>query len=85
MMEKWNDDWRNELKIKNEGCYIRLCECRNTKNDLVIMSRLMHKYNSDKTKEDCFVRMLEWVGDWNGQFKLVDLTKSEYETLLERI
>ena len=85
MMGKWNDDWRNELKIKNEGCYIRLCECRNTKNDLVIMSRLMRKYNSDKTKEDCFVRMLEWVGDWNGQFKLVDLTKSEYEILLERI
>ena len=85
MMGKWNDDWRNELKIKNEGCYIRLCECRNTKNDLVIMSRLMYKYNFDKTKEDCFVRMLEWVGDWNGQFKLVDLTKSEYEILLERI
>ena len=85
MMGKWNDDWRNELKIKNEECYIRLCECRNTKNDLVIMSRLMHKYNSDKAKEDCFVRMLEWVGDWNNQFKLVDLTKSEYEILLERI
>ena len=69
MMEKWNDDWRNELKIKNEECYIRVCERRNTKNDLVIMSRWMYKYNSDKTKEDCFVRMLEWVGDWNGQFK----------------
>lgn len=68
----WNDDWRDELKQNNEECYIRLCECRNTKDDLIIMSSLMHKYNPDVSKKVCFERMLEWVGGWNNQWSLVD-------------
>ena len=39
----WNDDWRNELKEKNHKVWERLCECRNTKNDIKIMSRLVKK------------------------------------------
>ena len=44
-MYKWNNDWRDELKKTNEGCYIRLCECRNTRNDIIIMAKLVKKYN----------------------------------------
>ena len=75
---KVNNDWRDELEKTNEGCYIRLCECRNTRNDIVIMSRLVKKYNPTMDAEDCFVYMLEWVGDLNGQYNITDCRAKLY-------
>ena len=82
MNTKWNDDWRDELRLTNENCYIRLCECRKKKSDLTIMAQLMCKYNPLISKTDCLDRVLEWVGDWNGQFAITDLTKKEYDNIL---
>ena len=82
MKLKWNDDWRDELRLVNEPCYNRLCECKNKKSDLEIMAQLMCKYNSLIAKTDCLNRVLEWVGDWNGQFAITDLTKEEYNNIL---
>ena len=84
---KWNDDWRTELEKTNEGCYIRLCECRNTKNDVILMAKLMYKYNPLIGAEDCFIRMIEWVGDWNNQFNVVDCfyDSNEFKKALDKI
>ena len=84
-MIKWNNDWRDELEKTNEGCYIRLCECRNTKNDIIIMSKLVKKYNPTMTAEDCLIYMLEWVGDWNGQFEVTDWTDEEFKKALDKV
>lgn len=85
-MNEWrNDDWRLELEGSYEDCYLRLCECRNTRKDLEIIASLMYQYNSDKTAEECVEKTLEWVGDWNGQFEVTDLTKDEYEKLIEKV
>ena len=85
MMIKWNNDWRDELEKINNGCYTRLCECRNTRNDIVSMSRLVKKYNPNMDAEDCFIYMLEWVGDWNGQYNITDLTTEEYKEMLDKV
>lgn len=84
-MSIWNNDWRDELEKTNNGCYIRLCECRNTKNDIVIMSKLVKKYNPTMTAEDCLIYMLEWVGDWNGQFEVTDWTDEEFKKALDKL
>ena len=83
----WNDDWRDELKEKNYGCYERLCECRNTKKDIERMAKLMYKYNKDRvTAEDCLIRMMEWVGDWNSQWRMTDsITNNEIKIMLDNI
>lgn len=84
-MSIWNNDWRDELEKTNEGCYTRLCECRNTKNDIIIMSKLVKKYNPTMPAEECLIYILEWVGDWNGQYNITDLTKEEYQNALDKI
>lgn len=81
MNTKWNDDWRDELRLTNENCYIRLCECRNTKNDILIIAKLMYKYNKHKGQKEALDRTLAWLTDWNDQFEL-DLTDSEYNDIL---
>lgn len=78
---KWNNDWRTELKLKNGECYIRLCECRNTKEDILLMAKMNRKYNSGMTKEDCLDRIIEWVTDWNNQYE-IDFTRDEYNRML---
>lgn len=78
---KWNDDWRQELEMKNEPCFTRLCECRNTYNDIKIISKYMHKYNEDKTKEECVDRTLEWISSWNNQYEFFDLSVAKYKEL----
>ena len=82
---KFNDDWRTELEVKNENCYIRLCECRNTVNDVILMARYMHKYNPTVDKKDCFNRMIEWCCDWNNQDRLYDKIDENYNEYLERV
>ena len=86
-MKYWNDDWRTELKEHHTDCYYRLCDCRNRKTDLVIMARLMYKYNYENfSAEDCLTRIIDWVGDWNGQFEIIDdITKDNYEKMLNII
>ena len=81
---EWNNDWRSELEIKNPECYERLCECRNTKNDILIISRIMHKYNQNRTKNDCLDRTIEWLTDWNSQFELC-LSETEYQEILSKM
>ena len=78
---EWNNDWRSELEIKNPECYERLCECRNTKNDILIISRIMYKYNQNRTKHDRLDRTIEWLTDWNSQFELY-LSETEYQEIL---
>ena len=85
MKIEWNNDWRDELEKTNEGCYIRLCECRNTKKDVVTMAKLVKKYNPTMTAEDCLIYMLEWVGDWNGQFEVTDWTDKEFKKALDKV
>lgn len=85
---KWNDNWREELKEKNYEVWERLAECRNTLNDIIIMSKLVVKYNPDAEPCDCFEHILEWVGDWNSQFSLVDKifgNDDKYEEMLNEI
>ena len=82
----WNDAWRSELESKDYLCYIRLCECRNTRQDITTMAKLMYKYNKEKaTAEDCLIRMLEWVGGWNNQFMVADLSQEEFTEAIEKI
>ena len=81
---EWNNDWRFELEIKNPECYERLCECRNTKNDILIISRIMYKYNQNRTKHDCLDRTIEWLTDWNSQFELY-LSETEYQEILSKM
>ena len=81
---EWNNDWRSELEIKNPECYERLCECRNTKNDILIISRIMYKYNQNRTKHDCSDRTIEWLTDWNSQFELY-LSETEYQEILSKM
>lgn len=79
-----NNDWRNELKEIDYNCYERLCNCNNTRKDVITMSTLCAKYNPNKTTEECLVYILEWVGDWNGQYDITDLTEKQYQTMLKK-
>lgn len=80
----WNDNWRSELETKDYLCYIRLCECRNTRGDMIKMAKLMYKYNKWAEPEDCLIRMMEWL-DMNSQWEITDLTKEEFNEALDII
>lgn len=80
----WNDDWRDELKQDNYEVWERLAECRNNRNDIIIMSKLVVKYNPEKSKQECFDRILEWVTDWNNQINLYPVD-DEYSKMLKQI
>ena len=82
---KWNDDWREELKKIDYECYIRLCECRNTRKDIITMAKLVKKYNSSRPAEECLIHITEWVGDWNGQYMVTDFTRNEYNDAIAKI
>lgn len=84
-MTKWNDDWREEAERDYPELYNRLCGCYNIKRDIPVMARLMYKYNREKGAEECFVRTLEWIGDWNNQYTITDLTRSEYDCMLHDV
>ena len=80
----WNDNWRSELESKDYLCYIRLCECRNTRNDMIKMAKLMYGFNRWADPEDCLIRMMEWM-DMNSQWELADLTEDEFKKALDII
>ena len=84
-MTKWNDDWRDEGHEKYPALMERLAECRNLKRDIPVMARLMYKYNKDMGAEECFIRTLEWIGDWNNQYTITDLTRDEYDCMLHDV
>ena len=82
---KWNNDWRDELEKTDYNCYERLCECRNTRKDVIKMAKLVKKYNPEIPAEECLIYMMEWVGDWNGQYMVTDFTEEEYRNAIEAI
>ena len=84
-MHKWNNDWRDKLTQTDYGCYIRLCECRNTKNDVILMAKLVKSYNPTQSSEECLIYIMEWVGDWNGQYEVTDFTTDEYKRIIAEI
>ena len=81
----WNNDWRDKLKKTDYGCYERLCECRNTRKDVIKMAKLVKEYNPTISAEDCLVYMMEWVGDWNGQYMVIDFSIEEYKNAINEI
>lgn len=82
----WNNDWRNELKKKvDNDCYYRLCECRNIRKDVIKMAKLVSKYNPTQPAEECLIYMIEWVGDWNGQYMVTDFSTEEYKNAISEI
>ena len=78
----WNDNWRSELESKDYLCYVRLCECRNTRHDMIKMAKMMYRFNRWADPEDCLIRMMEWM-DMNSQFYLTDLTQTEFNEALD--
>ena len=63
----------------------RLKDCRNKKSDLNILRDALYQYAVDNgqeqnwTIEDAAVLALEWVGDWNNQYRLTDLSERQYD------
>lgn len=82
MDEKWNDDWREELKKDNYEAWIRLADCNNRRSDIKLYAKLIYKYNSNRSKEDCLDRAIEWITDWNSQPRLIP-DDDEYKKILE--
>lgn len=80
-----NNEWRTELENTDYDCYIRLCECRNTRNDIINMAKLVRKYNPTVDPENCLVYMLEWVGDWNNQYEVADFPIELYNRAVNSI
>ena len=69
--------------------YERLCECKNTKEDLphLVNTRWMwmKSKGNDKegfTKEDALVDILDWL-DSNCQWELANITREEWDALKE--
>lgn len=81
----WNNDWRDKLKKTDYGCYERLCECRNTRKDVIKMAKLVKEYNSTISAEECLIYMIEWVGDWNSQYMVTDFSTEEYKNAISEI
>lgn len=81
----WNDSWREELERDYYDAFIRLCECRNRKADIPLMSMLMYSYNyKNHSAEECLDRMIEWVVGWNNQDEL-EISCEDYEKMLKKV
>lgn len=80
-----NNDWRNELKEKHIDCYNRLCDCRNTRQDILTMAILCVKYNPTIEEEVCLDYIISWVGDWNNQYEVADMPLEEYKKMLKKL
>ena len=69
-----------------QGVHNRLSECRNKRADLRTMVKAMWKWEQEnatgKSKAEVVDKILEWVGDWNNQFEVADVTDVEYQELL---
>lgn len=81
--KEWCDNWRDYLKTNYHSVYERLCECRNTKSDLLLIAKLMYVVNkNDYTKEECLDRTISWLTDWNNQPELIP---TNYKWYLDRM
>lgn len=79
---EWCDDWRDTIP---SDMLERLAECRNKATDVIVMATEMHKYNPERTEEECFVRMFEWVTDWNNQLKVEEQIDANWDWYLSRV
>lgn len=67
----------------------RLSGCMNRKSDLPILRDAIWQYIQDNnqqdnwTLEDAAELTLEWVGDWNNQWKLTDLAEESYRRFMK--
>lgn len=80
-----NNDWRKELKVLNDDIYTRLCECRNTTMDFILMCNLLLRYNPSITSEEAYEYMFEWCCDYNGQMNLANKLDTNYKWVMSRI
>lgn len=74
------DEAVNDVILDYET-YIRLCECRSVKRDIIPLTKTLMFYNPKETKEDCLDYMLKWVLDWNNG--TWDYTNKEYNKWLK--
>ena len=81
MDEKWNDDWREELKTDDYESWLRLADCRNKRKDIKQYAKLIYKYNPSRTKEECLDRSITWITDWNNQPSLIP-DDDEYKKII---
>lgn len=80
---EWCDYWRDYLKANYYSVYKRLCECRNTKSDLLLIAKVIYRFNNnDYTKEECLDRTISWLTDWNNQPELIPIN---YKWYLDRM
>lgn len=80
---EWNDNWRTKLARHCPQVYDRLCNCNNTKNDLIVIARYIYNENFNYfTKEECLDRAIEWLTDWNNQAELIP---TNYKWYLDRM
>ena len=82
---EWNDNWRFELDREKPKMLTRLAECKSKTNDVFYMAKLMHKYNPEKTSEECLDRIIEWVCGANSQTYLLDEIFEKYDEKVENI
>ena len=83
MENNWNDSWRRDLAQAQTDVYDRLCECRNTKSDLLVIAKFMYFVNKENhTKKECLDRAIQWLTDWNNQ---VELIPNNYNWYLQRM
>lgn len=82
-MSDQRKNWTSNLPA---DVYLRLCECRNTRDDLPILVNTRWAWMKDKekfdgfTKEDALVYVLELL-DCNSQWELADVSEDEYNDL----
>ena len=81
-MYEWNDDWRDTIP---KDMLTRLAECRSKATDVIEMATAMHKFNPTMTAEDCFLRMFEWITDWNNQADVLEKIDSNWNWYLSRV
>ena len=80
-----NNEWTDNLPY---DVYLRLCECRNTKDDIEILVNTRWTWMETKEKhkgskkEDALICILELL-DCNSQYELADLTVDEYNNLIK--
>ena len=79
---EWNDSWRDTIP---SAMLTRLAECRNKATDVILMASEMHKYNPERTAEECFVRMFEWVCEWNNQLGVEEQIDANWDWYLSRV
>ena len=82
----WVNDklWTHQLMLDDESCFLRLCECRSRKADILKLAKYMYRCNKAHTAEDCVNRAETWVTDWNNQPEHA-LTSEEFNSYVEEV